>query len=172
MGRAKALVAGSSGIPWVVSASRVLREGGCDPVVVVVGAVADDVRSALEPEDVRVVEAHDWAEGMGASLRAGLRSIAGLDGDAVLVHLVDLPDVGADVVRRMVAHSAPDVLARADYGRGPGHPVLIGRAHWAGVTTSAHGDTGAREHLAQHGSTAVDCSDLATGQDVDSPPSA
>lgn len=169
MGRAKALVAGPAGIPWVVSASRVLRDGGCEDVVVVIGAVADDVRSVLEPEDVRVVEAHDWAEGMGASLRAGLRSVANEDADAVLVHLVDLPDVGAEVVRRMIALSAPDVLARADYGHGPGHPVLLGRDHWAGVIASAHGDKGARDHLAERDTASVDCADLATGRDVDSP---
>ena len=76
--------------------------------------------------------AADWAEGMGASLRAGL---AALDGgaDAVVVTLVDLPDLTAEVVRRVVAAATgPGDLARATYAGTPGHPVLIGRDHWDG----------------------------------------
>jgi CTP:molybdopterin cytidylyltransferase MocA len=169
MGKPKALVAGADRVPWVVSASRVLRDGGCDPVVVVVGAEASAVRSLLDAEPVRVVEAPDWAEGMGASLRAGLRAIAGDEADAVLIHLVDLPDVGADVVRRMLALATLDVLARADYGHGPGHPVLIGWEHWSGVADTASADRGGRGYLAVHDVTSVDCRDLAEGVDVDEP---
>jgi CTP:molybdopterin cytidylyltransferase MocA len=167
MGRPKALVERTDGTPWVVSASRVLREGGCDPVVVVIGAEVDAVRALLAGEDVEIVEPRDWADGMGASLRAGLLALADGRAVAALVHLVDLPDVGADVVRRMVGLAASDALARADYGRGPGHPVLLGREHWAGAAESAVADQGARAYLSQHDAAAVDCRDLATGTDID-----
>lgn len=155
-------------VPWVVAAVRTLRDGGCDPVAVVVGAAADEVVRLLDA-DVVVVRPDDWSDGMGASLRAGLAAIEGLRGEAVVVHLVDLPDVGADVVQRVVAaaSAAPDALVRADYGAGPGHPVAIGRDHWAGVTASAGADRGARSYLVEHGARTVDCRDLATGQDVD-----
>ncbi|MCL3817722.1 nucleotidyltransferase family protein [Aeromicrobium wangtongii] len=167
-GGPKAL-AQTDGEAWVIRSARVLRDGGCDPVVVVVGAARDDVAALLD-DTVTVVDAPDWAAGMGASLRAGVAAVVALDADAVLVHLVDLPDVGADVVGRLVAHAAPDVLARADYGNGPGHPVLIGRDHWVGVADAATGDRGARDYLARHAVTRVDCSDLADGTDVDAPP--
>ena len=55
-----------------------LAAGGCDPVTVVVGAAAMQVR-ALVPAGARVVEARDWAQGMGASLRAGLGSMTDAD---------------------------------------------------------------------------------------------
>ena len=167
-GGPKAL-AETDGVAWVVSSVRVLREGGCEPVVVVVGSSAAEVAGLLDPQVV-VVEAADWATGMGASLRAGLAAVAELDADAVLVHLVDLPDVGAAVVRRVTSAASPSVLARADYGGEPGHPVLIGRDHWDGVAASAGADRGARAYLAQHEVTLVACSDLADGQDVDLPP--
>ena len=87
--------------------------------------------------------ADDWAEGMGASLRAGLVSLAD-DATAALVTLVDLPDVGADVVRRLLDRTvSAKTLARATYDGTPGHPVLIGRDHWSGVVESATGDAGA-----------------------------
>ncbi|KAA1394378.1 nucleotidyltransferase family protein [Aeromicrobium ginsengisoli] len=167
MGRPKALVEGPDGTPWVVSAVRTLRDGGCGAVVVVIGAEAETVRACLAGEDVTIVEPPDWADGMGVSLGAGLRALEAHD--AALVHLVDLPDVGPDVVRRLARHAAVDVLARADYGHGPGHPVLLGRDHWAGVIASVVGDQGARAYLDQHDVLAVDCRDLATGVDVDRP---
>ncbi|MDT7574808.1 MAG: hypothetical protein QOH17_1141, partial [Pseudonocardiales bacterium] len=89
MGGPKALVE-LDGEPLVRRALRVLADGGCEPLVVVVGASAAAVR-ALLPADVTAVEATDWAEGMGASLRAGLGALGAAD--AALVHLVDLPGV-------------------------------------------------------------------------------
>ena len=169
MGGPKALVDGADGTPWVVSAVRVLHDGGCDSVVVVIGAEAGAVRDLLTGEDVEIVEPPRWADGMGASLVAGLCALDGHDVAAALIHLVDLPDVGPDVVRRVARHATPAALARADYGHGPGHPVLIGREHWMGVIASVAGDQGARSYLDEHGVLAVDCRDLATGIDVDEP---
>lgn len=171
MGKPKALVD-----DWLASSVDALREGGCDAVTVVLGAAADEAR-VLVPADVDVVVATDWVDGMGASLRAGL---AVLDAspdeaartEAALVHLVDLPDVGADVVRRLLAAAAPIgpmTLARATYGGVPGHPVLLGHRHWPGVIASASGDRGARDYLRTHEVTGVECGALATGRDVDGP---
>jgi len=160
-GGPKALVGG-----WLDHALAALAEGGCPDRTVVLGAAAEQAR-ALVPEGVGVVVADDWADGMGASLRAGLAALA--DSDAVLVTLVDLPDVGPDVVRRLVDRAVDrSALARATYEGRPGHPVLLGHDHLAGAAASVHGDAGAREYLAAHGAVLVECGDLATGRDVDS----
>ncbi len=69
----------------------------------------------------------------------------------MIVTLVDLPDVGAEVVRRVLADPVDAAtLRRAAYDGTPGHPVLIGRDHWAGVAAAARGDRGARDYLAAH----------------------
>ncbi|UPK74501.1 NTP transferase domain-containing protein [Nocardioidaceae bacterium SCSIO 66511] len=170
MGGPKALVEGADGVAWAVSSARVLRDGGCDEVVVVVGAAAQRVRKLLEDEPVRTVLASAWSDGMGASLRVGLSALAtNSRADAAVIHLVDLPDVGADVIERMVAVATPDALARAAYDdRRPGHPVVIGRDHWPGAIAAAVGDRGARDYLASREVATVDCSDLASGIDIDS----
>ncbi|WP_201930928.1 nucleotidyltransferase family protein [Nocardioides donggukensis] len=163
MGRPKALVD-----DWLSRGVRALRVGGCDPVTVVLGAASDEAVARLGDDLAMVVVATDWAEGMGASLRAGLAALSPLD--AVLVTLVDLPDVGADVIARLLA--APvgaTTLRRAAYDGIPGHPVLLGRDHWAGVAESATGDRGARDYLAAREVEVVECGDLATGRDVDRP---
>jgi len=170
MGGPKALVE-LDGEPLVRRALRVLSGGGCSTLLVVVGAAADDVRAVLPP-DLVVVEATGWAEGMGASLRAGLSGLAGLDDppEAALVHLVDLPGVTAAAVARLVADPDPDALRRASYDGRPAHPVLIGRSHWSPVIASATGDAGARAYLAGHPSLElVVCGDVADPDDVDTP---
>lgn len=170
MGRPKALVE-LDGEPLVRRALRVLRDGGCAPLVVVLGAQADRVR-ALVPGDVIAVVEPGWAEGMGASLRAGLAALARLDPPPVsaLVHLVDLPGVSAAAVARLAAGADPAVLARAAYAGRPGHPVLIGRTHWPAVADSATGDAGARGYLAGNPAVElVECGDVADPDDVDTP---
>jgi CTP:molybdopterin cytidylyltransferase MocA len=171
MGGPKALLRDAAGTPFVVRAVSVLREGGCSQVTVVVGAAADEVRPLLTGLDVPVAVARDWAEGMGASLRTGLADSSLDDAAAVVVTLVDLPDVGATVVARLLAASpsSPAVLARAAYDGRPGHPVLAGRDHWAGIAGSARGDRGARDYLRAHPPVLVECGDLAPGRDVDTP---
>ena len=170
MGTPKALVRDADGTSWLLRSLATLRDGGCDPVTVVLGAAADEARALLDEDDVKVVVAEDWDEGMGASLRAGLAALDDV-GEAALVLLVDLPDVGAAVVRRVLDRPVGGTtLARATYDGTPGHPVLIGRDHWAGVIGSATGDQGARAYLAAHDVELVECGDLATGHDVDSRP--
>lgn len=170
MGTPKALIPGRDGRPWVVAAVDTLRAAGCASVYVAVGASADKVRQLLEDQvDVIVIDVTDWRVGMSASLRACLTALADIPAECALIHLVDLPDVGADVAERLVRHRGTRALARASYGSRPGHPVLLGRDHWDGVVQSLRGDAGAADYLAANGVVLVECGDLATGQDVDTP---
>lgn len=172
MGRPKALVD-----DWLVRSVRTLAEGGCTRVVVVLGASADEAARLLGAPhvgvEVDVVVSAGWDEGMGASLRTGLARLEDcLPADscrAALVLLVDLPDVGPAVVRRVIGASGEETvaLARASYDGQPGHPVLLGRDHWRAIRTSAEGDVGARDYLASHAPLLVECGDLATGEDRD-----
>ncbi|WGX98307.1 NTP transferase domain-containing protein [Nocardioides sp. L-11A] len=173
MGMPKALVRDpdDAGGPWLTRSVRVLLDGGCPEVTVVLGAGADEAEPLLEGlPGVTVVRSTDWASGMGASLAAGLEALAPRDdAGAAMVHLVDLPDVTAAVVARVLAAAGEGAaaLARASYDGVPGHPVLLGRDHWSGIARSAVGDRGARTYLAAREVALVECGDLATGADVD-----
>ena len=168
MGMPKALVLDDDGTSWLRRAVEALHDGGCPHVVVVLGAMADEARLLLDGFDVGVVVADGWEQGLASSLRAGLRSLDP-EVDAALVSLVDLPDVDAVVVRRVLAEATrPDVLARATYEGRPGHPVLLGRDHWKAVIETAAGDEGAKGYLAGRHPLLVECGDLARGHDVDS----
>jgi CTP:molybdopterin cytidylyltransferase MocA len=172
-GSPKALVR-HEGRLFVEHAARVLYEGGCVPVVVVLGAAADEVRATASLTGFSIVDNPEWTTGMGSSLRAGLRAVAAdavgaADTVAAVILPVDTPGVTAAAVRRFVALGAPDALARATYDGSPGHPVLIGRERWADVVATATGDAGARRYLAAHRPLAVPCEDIASGADVDRP---
>lgn len=148
---------------WLRLAVAALRDGGCDEVVVVLGAAVVDV-----PAPARAVVAPDWADGMSASLRAGLDAAQGAS--FVALHLVDTPDVGPDVVRRVLAAGTQTGLARAVYQGRPGHPVVISAEHVPALRDSLTGDQGARAFLSGRDDViAVECGDLASGVDVDVP---
>jgi len=164
----KALVRHRGGL-FVEQAADVLHSGGCAPVVIVLGALADDVRTTAILSGSSLVDNPDWATGMGSSLRVGLAALEPTDCDAVVVLPVDTPGVTPAAVARFVALVSADVLARATYDGAPGHPVLIGRSRWADVAALAEGDEGARPYLARHPATTVPCEDIATGADVDTP---
>lgn len=150
----------------------------CDPVFVVLGAAAGEITSRADLGLAVVLVNPDWNTGMASSLRTGLAALnaapEGFRGpdavEAVLVHLVDLPGMTAAAIRRMTSYAAPDVLAVATYAGVRGHPVLLGRDHWAAVAETAVGDQGARSYLAAHEVTEVDCSDVADPADLDYPP--
>lgn len=176
LGRPKALLTDEEGRPVPEVVVDRLRSAGCRGVTVVLGARASDARRTLATrDDLTVTVAEDWAEGIGASLRHGLTVCRETsDAVAVLVTLVDLPDVTSEVMRRVLARwssdgAAPNALVRATYGGRPGHPVLIGREHWAPLVQTLVGDDGAQRYLARRRVVEVSCEDLATGRDVDLP---
>ncbi len=152
---------------WLATAVAALRDGGCDDVVLVLGAA-----EVVAPDGVTAVTATGWHTGLSASLRTGLDTAERMGADYAVVHVVDTPDVGAAVVARVLraAVDSSTGLARAVYGDRPGHPVVLARQHWASVLASVTGDQGAAAYLrAADGVALVNCIDLATGRDFDEP---
>jgi CTP:molybdopterin cytidylyltransferase MocA len=165
-GTPKALVP-LDGKLFVDSAAELLKAAGCDPVVVVLGAKADEVRATASLDGVTVVDNPHWDTGMGSSLRTGLHAIG--IADAVLVLPVDTPGMTVAALHRLKELAEPGTLARAVYHGEIGHPVLIGSDHFAGVMASAAGDQGARDYLKANTVRHVECADVADGADVDRP---
>lgn len=163
LGEPKAIVV-LDGERLVDRAVRVLREGGCAPVVVVAGAVP------LEIQGATAVTNPDWPTGMGSSLRVGLMALGTGEAAAAVVMLVDQPRIPAAVVARLrAAHAGGSVVAVATYGGRRRNPVLLDRSTWAEVAALADGDAGARPYLAAHPEqvTPVPCDDLGSAEDID-----
>lgn len=165
-GGPKALARTPAGTPWVALTVRALIEGGCRDVTVALGAGVDEA-AALVPAEASIVRVVDWESGMAASLRAGLAALSSGSTLAAVVVPVDTPELVPAAIARVARRAAPDALAQAAYDGAPGHPVLLGRAHWAAVSSAARGDVGARPYLIAQGATLVECADLWSGADRD-----
>lgn len=141
-----------------------------DRVVLVLGAQADRVRAAIESGRADVVVCPDWDEGVAASLRAGVMAAAGAEW--VVVLLGDEPDLPGEAVARVIAAAgeAPAAVraVRAMWAGRPGHPVAL-HADLLGRVGELRGDTGARALLGGVPVLAVECGDLGTPGDVDTP---
>jgi CTP:molybdopterin cytidylyltransferase MocA len=156
------------GRPLLEHVLETLAATPLDRVVVVLGAEAGRIARGVALHGAEPVVCPDWAAGQSASLRAGLRAIAGAE--AAVVALGDQPLLAADAVARVIAARSPDADAvRADYGDGrPGHPVLLEARVFARLV-SLRGDVGARDLLAGLRVREVDCAGLGRPDDVDTP---
>ena len=149
------LLAPWRGAPLVAGAVRAALASPSEQVIVVTGTdpgpVGDACKAAAErlggAGRLQIVHAPDHAEGMGASLRAGVAALPpGLRG--VFVFLGDMPDVPDEVIPPLIAAVEAGAPAAAPTFEGRrGHPVLFS-AVLLPELARASGDSGAREALA------------------------
>jgi molybdenum cofactor cytidylyltransferase len=134
---------------------------GIERVAVVLGAHAEELLACVNFMRAEPVVFRRWREGMGASLRRGVQALDGVE--RVIVTLGDQPLVTPEVIDKFVDAPAG---ARATYGGRPGHPVVLGPDQLSAVV-GLRGDHGARDLLG--GGPAIECGQLCSGRDVDTP---
>ena len=138
------------GTPLLRRSAEVLLASQADAVIVVLRPDDDRRRKALEDLNVRVIENPQAAEGMGASIRAGVAAAA-TDAGGALVALADMPDITAKDIDALIAaydaEEGREIIRAADPAGGPGNPVLFGRRFFEPLR-GLEGDEGARSILA------------------------
>jgi CTP:molybdopterin cytidylyltransferase MocA len=155
------------GLPLLEHVLIAMEAAPLDRVAVVLGSHADDIREGVSLHGAKAVVCKDWARGLGASLRAGVKALG--DCEAVAVALGDQPLLSPAAVARVVSQRGADELAvRATYGGVPGHPVLLERTLLARVG-ELRGDAGARDLLHGIPIREVACDGLGSPHDVDTP---
>ena len=171
----KLLLQDASGCAMVARVVAACAASRVAHTVVVTDYQADRVRRAVHPLDrVTFADAPDYAAGLSASLRAGLRALQGRT-DGVIVCLGDMPLVNARMIDRMIAAFAPAcgrmIVVPVWQGR-RGNPVLWGGALFDEMC-SVSGDAGARGLLAHHAGmiTTVDADGPGVLTDYDTPES-
>lgn len=170
LGRPKQLVR-VAGEPLVRRAVRAALGAGCAPVVVVTGASAREVETALAGIAATFVHNDAFEEGLASSLRAGVaRAIASTPPcDGVLVALVDQPDVDEALLRELLARFAGSHGTRTvacAYAGGFGVPALFPRA-LAPELLARRGDRGAKALLEERAEEVIAVRFPAGGTDVD-----
>jgi molybdenum cofactor cytidylyltransferase len=99
---------------------------------------------------VTVVVNPDHEEGMGSSLRAGIRAAPG-EADAYLVALADMPRITAEFIDSLVdfAEKTPKQVIIPLYGGQRGHPVVL-KSPLRDALLQVRGDVGARAIVRDH----------------------
>ena len=148
MGRNKLLIE-INGRPMVAHAADAALAAGLDPVVVITGHDAANVRAALADRDVVCIHNPDFVTGMLGSLKAGIRALPD-EAEGAVVCLGDMPDVTAAHVTRLLAafDGARRICVPTSHGR-RGHPVVLGRAHFPEIL-SLPNEVGARDVVRAH----------------------
>lgn len=82
-------------------AVRVAGEAGCAPIVVVLGAGADEILRGCDLAGAETVLHPDWAQGMASSLRVGVAALADRV-EAVIVMTCDQPAVTPEHLRELM----------------------------------------------------------------------
>lgn len=141
-------------------------------VTAVTGHQADAVAAALCDLPIDIAHAPDHAEGLSATLKAGLSALPD-DIDGVIVMLGDMPRVTSGIINRMVAAYSPNdgraIIVPTSGGK-RGNPVLWDRAYVAEMMALS-GDVGARSLLMRHADRLceLDVADDGVLLDVDTP---
>jgi molybdenum cofactor cytidylyltransferase len=157
------------GRPLVNHVVHSALEAGLTPVVVVIGACADEVRQALVDQPVRLVNNPYWETGQSSSLIAGLQELPGKIGGAIFL-LSDQPQIPSQLVRALVdVHSetlAPLIAPQIAGQRG--NPVLFDRRTFPDLL-SLTGDSGGRAIFSRYPITWLPWLDENALLDVDTP---
>ncbi len=124
MGRPKALIEGADGETFLARLCRVLRDGGCDAVIVVAGCHVAEIARCLPPS-VLLVRNDEWQLGQLSSVRRGLDAALRFGPRRVALHLVDQPWIAPSDVRALLDVEAAFDLAIATHGGEPGHPISL-----------------------------------------------
>ena len=155
------------GRPLLEHALRAMTAAPVGRVVVVLGALVEEVTATVDLHGAEPCPCERWDEGQAASLACGLAELA--DCEAVVVTLGDQPRMSPDAIRRVISARGNGAAAvRATYHGAPGHPVLLERDLFESFR-DVTGDHGARNLLLSVQVREVPCEDLGGGEDVDTP---
>jgi molybdenum cofactor cytidylyltransferase len=106
-------------------------EAGCSPIIVVVGSDGKKLAPKLEQTSAIIVENENWRNGMGTSIRSGVRKL--IDNspelEAIVLLLCDQPFVDASMIKRLIARreESRKPIVASSYAATLGVPALFDR---------------------------------------------
>ncbi len=160
------------GEPLVARTVRQISASGASPIFVVTGHEDEQVRQALAGADVTFVHNPAYRDGLSASLKAGISAVPG-EVDGALVALGDMPNVGGQVVDKLISAFNPgegrSICVPLFRGK-RGNPVLWGAEFFEAIR-GLSGDIGAKHLLADYSEAVceVELDDKAVLLDLDTP---
>lgn len=153
----KLLVSDNKGVAMVARVVDQALASQARPVIVVTGHERDRVEEVLAGRPVIFAHAQDYAQGLSASLKAGLAALPpGIDG--VMICLGDMPLVSAAMMDRLLAAFDPEegrAIVQPTFRGKQGNPMLWAR-EFLPAMMEVTGDVGARHLAALHAARLVE----------------
>jgi molybdenum cofactor cytidylyltransferase len=155
MGDANKLLRAVDGVPLVRRAADAASASRCSQVMVVTGFDAERIEAALDGSPVSITHNPNYAAGMSASLRSGLKAVP-RDVDGVIVLLGDMPRITSAHVDRLIDAFDPEhpSIIVPECGGRRGNPVLWPKCLFEEIR-GVSGDVGARGLLQRHAADVV-----------------
>jgi molybdenum cofactor cytidylyltransferase len=143
---------------------------GYAPVVLVTGALHEELTAEVAGLSVQVVHNPEWETGMASSIRAGLAMVQDAQPRAVLVMLSDQPLVTPELLQQLVAQQqqSQTPIVAAAYGDTLGVPAIFDRTQFSALN-QLRGAQGANRLIASLGPGVGRVSFPAGLLDVDTP---
>jgi molybdenum cofactor cytidylyltransferase len=91
--------------PLIRHTASVALQASLGPVAVVLGAINEGCRSALQGLPIRIVHNPDWAAGMGGSIACGVNSLMDAKIESIIVMLCDQPMIDVDHLKKLEEES-------------------------------------------------------------------
>lgn len=136
-----------SGVSLLQHAVEVAQTADADPVVVILGANADLIKSEIKNTKANAVVNPEWKEGMASTIRFGLQTLLKLNPevDAVVMMVADQPFVTAELLNNLmeVHRKKQRSIVASKYGTTFGTPVLFAKRFFPELLELT-GDVGAK----------------------------
>ncbi|HVZ09263.1 molybdopterin-binding/glycosyltransferase family 2 protein [Rhodopila sp.] len=147
----KLLVTDRGGKPMIARVVDNVLSSNARPILVVTGHMADQVEAALGGRPVRYVHAADYADGLSASLKAGIAAVPP-ESAAALVCLGDMPLVTGRMIDRLLSMYDPHegrLIVLPTFRGKQGNPMIWDRRFFPEILEIS-GDSGARFLVGKH----------------------
>lgn len=140
-----------NGKPFVRQVAETALGAGLWPVVIVTGANAEEVESALVGLDVTIIRNEAWKNGQASSIVAGVKSLPENVGASFFL-LADQPQIGAEVIRALMevhAQNLSPIIAPMVMEERRANPALFDRVTFPDLLALT-GDVGGRAIFDKH----------------------
>jgi molybdenum cofactor cytidylyltransferase len=125
----------------------------CQPIAVVLGAHAEQIKPEISQLPVQIVENQQWTEGMSSSIWVGLEALLAVNQDleAVAIALCDQPFVSSQTLDRIVEayRFTGNPIIASEYAGTLGVPVLFSRSLFSELM-ALKSNEGAKKLIKKH----------------------
>lgn len=171
MGEAKQL------LPWsqttlLGNAIEVANNANIDKVFVVLGAEAIRIQDSIVSRDYEVILNHNWQEGLGSSISAGITGIVNTDirPNAILIMLADQPFIDKTYLNTLIQHydASDGKIITTQYRSKMGVPAIFDKSFFSALQ-NLNGDEGASSLIAKNRDTCFTVDPGKKSRDLDTP---